>query len=319
MRLEKSDYAPVFIPTLCRYKHFIRCVNSLSRCTGAEYTVLVIGLDYPQKEEHWEGYEKIKKYIPLISGFKDIIVLERPENYGAQKNGREGYKYIYEHYDRLILSEDDNEFSPNFLEFINKGLVKYKDDKNVVAVCGYMFPDTHIKIKGNAFLGMGYTAWGTGFWRNKPFVHHQEDPQVYVNSILSSWNKSLRIFVKEPKHLNSLITMYSRKLVWGDILISACCILENKGSLFPLISKVRNIGHDGSGLRCKKNNSLLEQVIDEDSHFDFSPENDVAHPICFSKYWKIGFLKSVVVLIRYICFRVLHCDILKLHYISCDV
>ena len=31
-------YAPVVIPTLCRYEHFKACLESLSLCTGAENT-----------------------------------------------------------------------------------------------------------------------------------------------------------------------------------------------------------------------------------------------------------------------------------------
>ena len=144
MILTEQDYAPVFIPTLCRYEHFKRCVDSLSRCIGAKHTILIIGLDYPLKEIHWDGYHKIKEYIPSISVFKEVIVLERTENYGSKKNGDEAFKYIYERYDRMILTEDDNEFSPNFLEYINKGLVQYKNNPNVFAICGYMYPFVNV-------------------------------------------------------------------------------------------------------------------------------------------------------------------------------
>ena len=33
---ELHIYAPVVIPTLCRYEHLKRCIDTLSECTGAD-------------------------------------------------------------------------------------------------------------------------------------------------------------------------------------------------------------------------------------------------------------------------------------------
>ena len=81
-------YAPVIIPTLCRYKHFKECLESLSKCKWAEETEVFIGLDYPAKESHRPGYEKIKSYLKEVGDmtFKKIHVFEREVNYGAGKN-----------------------------------------------------------------------------------------------------------------------------------------------------------------------------------------------------------------------------------------
>lgn len=55
-----ENFSPVLICTLNRYVHFKRCIESLSACTYADKTDLFIGLDYPLKDEHWEGYLIIK-------------------------------------------------------------------------------------------------------------------------------------------------------------------------------------------------------------------------------------------------------------------
>lgn len=51
-------YAPIYIPTLCRYEHFKQCIESLAQCEGASETEVYVALDYPAKESHLEGYEK---------------------------------------------------------------------------------------------------------------------------------------------------------------------------------------------------------------------------------------------------------------------
>ena len=52
----ENKYAPVMIPTLCRYEHLKRCIESLQMNSWAKYTDLYIGLDYPAKESHIDGY-----------------------------------------------------------------------------------------------------------------------------------------------------------------------------------------------------------------------------------------------------------------------
>lgn len=61
--MEIKNYAPVIIPTLCRDVHFKRCLESLEKCTAAEYTDVYVGLDYPAIEKHVEGWKKIDGYL----------------------------------------------------------------------------------------------------------------------------------------------------------------------------------------------------------------------------------------------------------------
>ena len=57
------DTVPIIIPTLCRYEHFARCIESLIENKYAQYTDIYIGIDYPITEEQREGHDKIVKYV----------------------------------------------------------------------------------------------------------------------------------------------------------------------------------------------------------------------------------------------------------------
>ena len=313
MVLGVKDYAPVFIPTLCRDVHFKRSVDSLSKCTGAEFTTLIIGLDYPLKESHWDGYQKIKSYIPTITGFKKIEVLERSENYGALKNVVEAQKYIFERYETCIYSEDDNEFSPNFLEFVNKGLLLYKDEPQVIAICGYVYPHDYT-AKGDVLWGLGMSAWGVGEWRNKRLSIQQDDVTKFLDCILNSWSNTLKVFMIVPKSVNSMITMRTRGVIWGDVLITVNCALKNKGAIFPTLSKVRNWGDDGSGLHCKKDEGTSTQVIDERTHFEDEFDVDFSYRENFTFRHKLPITIKTAILFRYVIYRFTHKDILARHY-----
>ena len=89
--IEKSDFimkcVPIIIPTLCRYEHFKDCVESLKCCPEASQTELFVGLDYPAKEEHVPGWEKIGRYLDTLSGFRQIHVFRHTTNLGLGVNG----------------------------------------------------------------------------------------------------------------------------------------------------------------------------------------------------------------------------------------
>ena len=61
-----SKYAPVIIPTLCRYKHLISLLQSLSNCRLADKTEVYVGLDYPSKPSHEIGHKKILDYLESV-------------------------------------------------------------------------------------------------------------------------------------------------------------------------------------------------------------------------------------------------------------
>ena len=84
--MDKLRYAPIVIPTLCRNEHFMRCVESLSRCSLADQTELFIGLDYPPSDKYRPGYEAICEFIPTITGFGKVTIIKRDKNYGAVEN-----------------------------------------------------------------------------------------------------------------------------------------------------------------------------------------------------------------------------------------
>lgn len=56
-------YAPILIPTMCRYNHFFRLIESLKVNTWAKYTDIYIGLDYPPSSKYEEGYKQICEYL----------------------------------------------------------------------------------------------------------------------------------------------------------------------------------------------------------------------------------------------------------------
>jgi hypothetical protein len=303
-----NKFAPVLICTLNRYVHFKRCVESLAACTHADKTDLFIGLDYPSKDTHWEGYRMIKAYLPNIKGFRTVSIVERDKNYGVEENWSNMQDHIFSMYDRLISSEDDNEFSPNFLDYLNKGLDKFENDPRIYAICGYNYPiEIPQNYSPNYYFGRTFAAWGIGRWKTR----HEEFMREWNYNMVVQKLKKTREAFKVRGYINSFLQIVSTGYIFGDIIIAANLELKNMYCVLPVLTKVRNHGHDGSGANCgtiKGENIFLSQKLDTEELFVFSelPVNDADRTIgrLLHQYFSRPFRAKTKTLLRYVLYRI---------------
>lgn len=272
-----NRFAPVLIPTLNRHVHFKRCVESLSVCTHADKTDLFILLDYPLKDAHWEGYELIKAYLPNIKGFKTINVIEREKNYGVNDNLFNAMNYVYKRYDSLIISEDDNVFAPSFLKFVNYGLSIYEHRPDIFSISGcndpFPMPDWY---KHDAYLITAFCAWGVGIWRDK---WNKVDWSLdSFNSMLSKKENFKKLKENYQRYLPQLLKIRDTGVITGDGLLFLYLLQNKMYSIYPTKTRVRNTGHDGSGVNCGNGGTIyLNQKVYEglkDPHFPFDLQPD---------------------------------------------
>lgn len=301
--LKIQTFAPVLIPTLNRYDYFKKCVTSLSSCLYADKTDLFISLDYPFKDDHWDGYNKIVEFIKNIKGFRAVNIIRRTENYGAKKNTREALSKIFQLYDRMILSEDDNIFSEDFLRFVNIGLEKYKHRDDIFAINGYNYP---VKIpedyKHDVYLWQGFSGWGAGIWKAKwgKLEWSNEIALKKIKDFLKSYSNVIEYNKIANHYVRGLLWMVRRQQIYGDKYINLYQFMNKMYSIFPTISRVRNLGHDGSGVHCriKSNDPFKNQLIYEnDSSYtlplDIEPNNKINQMLY--KHFKKSFVSQIVI------------------------
>lgn len=285
--IEIKQFAPVIIPTLCRFNHFRACLESLMKCTYSDKTDVYIGLDFPAKKEHWEGYRKISEYLDKIkdkNSFKNLYIVKREKNYGLGASGNyySLRKQVFEKYDTCIVSEDDNIFSPSFLDYCNKGLNKFRENKSVIGICGYRnYYD--FKFDNNTFSkqSVDFVAWGYATWKDRVEELEKVTPHWFRNQFnLYRFIKFCRTngnyrglcwlqFCLRPK----------KNFTMPDDGISVYMGLQNKYTIMPYVSLVRNLGVDGSGAHFKNiwkklKKNFDNQEIYEASEFEFIGTGD---------------------------------------------
>ena len=265
-------YSPILIPTLCRYEHFKNCIESLLKNTGVNQTDLYVALDYPKKPSHFNGYELIKNYIESINGFKSVNVIKRESNFGALPNFYRAMDEIFEKYESLIYIEDDLIFSPNFLDFTNKGLTKFKDDKTIFGVCGYSFNGQKIKFSDNNYYrqGISLPVYGLGIWKDRMESYKNIYTRSFAIKKIINPISLFKILGHSASTFLFLLVTIFKKETFSDSTGSIYMFFENKDVIQPTISKVKNLGWDGTGNNCKLDESHALQEIDKDIHFNFS-------------------------------------------------
>lgn len=293
MQSGKSMYAPIIIPTLNRYEHLRECLESLKKNKHANETEVFISVDYPPSSIYEEGYGHVKNYLSSgVEGFKKVNVIYQQENLGEFRNIDYLISCIRGSYDRFIFTEDDNIFSENFLEYMNRCLEVYKNDDSIYAICGYMWPvdnmtDRHEVVKINSI----FSAWGYGAWLEKIDKLNRhinlDELEIIMNDkkMMMSLRKTNRfIYVELIKGFlgitNCLIKDENVEKI--DLAYSVWMYANNLSMLYPVCSKVRNIGNDGSGQNCvdldeefadakkvnNRNYNYSKQTLDNESYFD---------------------------------------------------
>ena len=290
------QYAPIYIPTLCRDRHFILGVESLKKNGWAKYTDVYIALDYPAKESHWDGYRKICDYLDNgdFSVFASFHIIKRNTNIGSIANIDSARDMLLEKYDRWIMAEDDIEFAPVFLEYMNKCLDYYENDPDVFAVNGYTYPVSYIHSEGSNVVKQYATVseWGIGYWKRKYLEAQQKVEDGFLRDSFQFADQSgiLGNMVKGRRYdyINYVLSGNDDPLYthMTDISMGIYCNLTEKCVISPIISKTRNHGFDGSGLYCKrienpegKHSMDLDyesQAADESESIEIIPDQEEA-------------------------------------------
>ena len=155
--------APIVLFVYNRPEHTRKTVKALQDNDLTDESILYIFSDAAKNDDEVENVEKVREYIRTISGFKQIIIIEREKNYGLANSIISGVTEIVNKYGKIIVLEDDLVTSKYFLSFMNDALEIYKDENKVICIHGYIYP---IKSElPETFFIKGADCWGWATWK----------------------------------------------------------------------------------------------------------------------------------------------------------
>lgn len=280
-------YAPIALFTYNRADHTQRAVESLLKNAEAKFSDLFIFSDGPKTPEKKAGVEENRKYIHTISGFKSISIIEREKNWGLANSLIAGITEVINKFGKVIVVEDDLILSPYFLQFMNEGLEKYKDDDRVGTITGFV-PPIKDKLPETFFLKY-FQCWGWATWK-RAWDLLETDARPLL--------KGLR-FKKTKFDVGGVVgnygNLYCQKVGLVDswyLRYYASLFLKDKLSLYPGRSMVTNDGLDGTGTHCGVD--LVKAFLSDNSHAPIILRNiDVKEDVQSYKVFKSYFLSQL--------------------------
>lgn len=245
------NLAPIVVFAFNRPDSLKAIMDSLLQNTEAKESELFIFVDGARstKAGEEEKVEAVREYVRNISGFKNLTWQLSDSNKGLGPSIIAGVSSIINQYGRAIVLEDDLILSTNFLSFMNQALDLYEKRSEVFSICGYSnevsVPQSY---KDDAYFCTRSSSWGWATWA---------DRWNSVDWELKDWDE----YAKKKNQFNrwggsdcfNMLNNWrlGRNKSWA---IRFCFnqFLQDKVSLFPIISKVNNNGFDGEGTNCKK-------------------------------------------------------------------
>jgi hypothetical protein len=239
--------APIILFVYNRPGHTEQTLEALHLNEYASESVLYIysdGLKEEASEESKKNVEAVRTTIRKKQWCKEVIIVERTENYGLAKSVIEGVSEVIIRHENVIVLEDDLITASYFLKYMNEGLQLYEDDKQVYGVTGYKFPSSK-EIKDQTYFLPISCSWSFGTWADR-WNTINFDAEVLLKKIDANKLQKKLNFGGYPFYEMLKDQCTGRVNSWA-ILFYTSMFLENGYFLFPNRTLVENIGFDNSG------------------------------------------------------------------------
>jgi hypothetical protein len=240
-----NKVAPVILFVYNRPWHTQQTIEALRQNESASETELFIYADGPKKPAHTDALREVRQYIRSVDGFKSVTLVERYENFGLARSVITGVTEIVNRHGRAIVLEDDLITSPYFLRFMNDALEFYQNEERVISIHGYVYP---IKARlPETFMIKDTGCWGWATWKRgwdlfdpdgKKLLQEIERKRLTKKFDINGSYFFTKMLRDQTKGINN-----SWAIRW-----QASAFLQDRLTLFPGISLVKNIGNDNSGV-----------------------------------------------------------------------
>ena len=241
----KLDKIAVLIFAYSRPSHLKRVLIAMEDYNITSDIILIV--DGPKNKADKINQENILAMAKRFKS-KNFKLVHRKRNLGLSKSILQGINYFSKKHEGLIIIEDDVVPYKSFFSYVKHFFNKYKNDKNISAICGYQFQNfisKKSKVISEIILP-NFTPWGWAISSSKW--------RYFIN------NKNNTLFKHQDK-VPTFLKKYFRKEYYenkkGNIWTLDFILhnyLNKKMYIYPNFSLVKNIGFDGTGINCKTTN-----------------------------------------------------------------
>ena len=237
--------------------HLKKTLDSLEKNEFASELDLFFFCDGPKSKEDIINNKEIVKIYNNLTKFKKKKIFRSTINKGLFKSMKDGINKVFEEKDYVIVIEDDLIFNKFFLKYMINSLQYYKNNNLVGSVSGYSFVDTELnEASDQLYLSQRHSSWGWGTWKHvwQKMIWQKHEIEQNINN--SHFQKKFNLLGNDMYYM--LRENLNGNLDTLDILFNYNCNMLNKFCICPKKSFIKNIGLDGSGIHCKKDENVFD-------------------------------------------------------------
>lgn len=253
---------------------------------------LFIFCDGPKSRKGDSKIREIYKLVESINWCRTIIY-KRDKNYGLANSIIEGVNYVLSKKERIIVLEDDCVPSPDFISFMERCLDKYENSDKVMSVTGLNIVDIPKDYPYDIYFFYRNSSWGWGTWKSSwdKFDYEIKDYKNFIKD-----KKAQRKFNRGGEDLSNMLKKQMEGKIDSWSIKWTYAHYKNNGyCVYPIKTRIKNIGLDGSGVHCGVSDKYN---VDIDTSCFYKakelklPDKIFIDPIICNKFQKL-FCKSV--------------------------
>ncbi|PQJ32175.1 hypothetical protein BST92_09670 [Nonlabens arenilitoris] len=252
--------APIALFIYNRPEHSRKTLEALKKNDFAKDSVLFVYADGPKDNATTQELLKIEQTRDVIKSkkwCKEIHIIESKKNKGLANSVIDGVTEVLSKNDSVIVLEDDIVTEKGFLKFMNQSLELYKDEERVFGISGYKF-DCDKPIKQSTYFLPIMSSWGYATWSHSwskiDFNANRLNQKVFDRNLKDQMRFGTLDFY------GMLQSQVSGRLDSWAVRFYTSMLLQNGVFLFPNKSLLRNIGFDGSGVHCQRENKVEKDI-----------------------------------------------------------
>jgi len=265
------NWAPIVLFTYDRPEHTRLTLEALAANEGAAESELYVYADGPKPGDPDGPVRAVREHLHSVTGFESVTVIERETNMGLASSVIAGVTEALTRSPSVIVMEDDLLTSSNFLAFVNSALSTYEDRRDVFSVTGYNYPlQMPPTYREDAYLSYRGSSWGWGTWRDR---WSQVDWSVGDYAAFARDDAAQELFRRGGDDLPQMLELQmSGQLDSWSIRFDYAHYKHDAFCLHPVVSKVQNIGFDGSGIHCDPSDDYYVELDPADRPFRLRPD-----------------------------------------------
>ena len=258
-----ANLAPIALFVYNRPEHAFYTLSSLKENPLAKESKLFIfsdGAKNPNDRSQTEKIGQVREMIRKEQWCGEVTIIESPVNKGLANSLSGGITKIVNEFGKVIVIEDDLQFSPYFLNYLNIALDLYKNNDRVFSIAAFMFP-IKSRLPETYFLHIPTWSGGWATWK-RAWDHFNPDAADLLQKVKEKGQLKFD-FWKSINWYRLLRRNYEGKVDSWAIRWYASVFVKDGLCLHPRQSLTRNIGFDASGTHSYQSSFWNTEIVDK--------------------------------------------------------